>query len=454
MDETETEAAMPDIQLTDEQLSAVEMVKANKVGVLTGGPGTGKTTTVNEILNWADSQRMTMAMAAPTGKAAKRMTEATGREASTIHRLLAGEMRGDKFVFAMDENCPLHVDLLVVDEVSMVTSELMADLLRAVRADGTRVLIVGDEGQLPSVGPGAVLRDILSSGIVPHTRLTKIHRNSGEIVRSCHKISSGKVYAPCAELDPGAGKNLRHVEIDSPDRIAEIVRKIVAERMPERGYDPIWDVQVISPMNSRTCLSCDALNTVLQDCLNPAAAAVEAGNDAGTGNGVGNGNGDTKKLGPWRVGDKVIQVKNGSIKNGDREGKLSEFTEEKIPVVNGDMGRVIHLENKQMVVEFFDPTRIAVMSRAKNDLLLAYAVTCHRMQGSEAPVVIVPVHTVFGPFLTRSWIYTAISRAKEICITVGRFRAIAGAIGRHDGGSRRTRLAERLMDEMIDAEEI
>lgn len=133
---------MADIQLTDEQMSAVEMVKANKVGVLTGGPGTGKTTTVNEILNWADSQRMTMAMAAPTGKAAKRMTEATGREASTIHRLLAGEMRGDKFVFAMGERCPLHVDLLVVDEVSMVTSELMADLLRAVKADGTRVLIV------------------------------------------------------------------------------------------------------------------------------------------------------------------------------------------------------------------------------------------------------------------------------------------------------------------------
>jgi exodeoxyribonuclease V alpha subunit len=424
---------MPDIQLTDEQMAAVEMVKAHKISVLTGGPGTGKTTTVNEILSWAESQRLAVAMAAPTGKAAKRMTEATGREASTIHRLLGGHVEGDDFVFEFGPGRPIHTDLLVIDEVSMVTSALMADLLRAVRADGTRLLIVGDEGQLPSVGPGAVLRDILASGVVPNTRLTKIHRNSGEIVRACHRIAGGQTYAPCAELDPATGKNLRHVEIDGPDRVAEIVRKIVAERMPERGYDPIWDVQVISPMNSRTCLSCDALNTVLQDTLNPGAASGD------------------EKLGPWRVGDKIIQIKNESLKNARRS---ENEPEDKVPVVNGDMGRVVEFQDAKMVVEFFDPQRFAVVSRKKNNLLLAYAVTCHRMQGSEAPVVIVPVHTVFGPFLNRSWVYTAISRAKDICITVGRFRAIAGAIGRHDGERRRTRLKEKIVDELVATEGI
>lgn len=425
---------MGDIQLTDEQMAAVEMVKTSKISVLTGGPGTGKTTTVNEILSWANTEKLAVSMAAPTGKAAKRMTEATGFEASTIHRLLMAQMDGDKFVFQANERFPLCADMLIVDEVSMVTSELMADLLRAVRDDGTRVLIVGDEGQLPSVGPGAVLRDILASDTVPHTRLTKIHRNSGEIVRACHQIAAGKVYAPCSELDPAVGKNLRHVEIDSPDRVAEIVRKIVAERMPERGYNPIWDVQVISPMNSRTCLSCDALNTVLQDCLNP---------------GTGGSEGD-EKLGPWRVGDKIIQIKNESLKNANR----AIDPDEKVAVVNGDMGRVVEFIDTKMVVEFFDPQRFAVVSRKKNNLLLAYAVTCHRMQGSEAPVVIVPVHTVFGPFLNRSWVYTAISRAKDICITVGRFRAIAGAIGRDDGEKRRTMLREKLMLEFINVEEI
>ena len=423
------------IQLTDEQLSAVEMVKGNKISVLTGGPGTGKTVTVNEVCNWADSQRMSVAMAAPTGKAAKRMTEATGREASTIHRLLGGMMDNGEFIFSFNQNNPLHIDLLIVDEVSMVTSDLMSSLLRAIMNSGTRILIVGDEGQLPSVGPGAVLRDILASGTIPHTRLTKIHRNSGEIVRACHQIAMGSVYNPCDELNPEAGKNLRHIEIDSPERIAEIVRKIVAERMPERGYDPVWDVQVISPMNSRTSLSCDGLNAVLQGCLNPNPGPAPE---------------DLKKLGPWRIGDKVIQIKNAAIKNGDRK---SSGMQDLIQVVNGDMGRVVEfVDEKKMIVRFFDPERTGIVPRCRNDLLLAYAVTCHRMQGSEAPVVIVPVHTVFGPFLTRSWVYTAISRAKQICITIGRFRAIAGAIGRHDAESRKTMLSEKLFQEWIEGE--
>lgn len=425
------------LQLTDEQLSAVEMVKSNKISVLTGGPGTGKTTAVKEVLGWAHGQKLTVAMAAPTGKAAKRMTEATEHDASTIHRLLGGTMQDDQFVFAWNKSNPLFTDLLIIDEVSMVTSDLMASLLQAVNNHGTRVLIVGDEGQLPSVGPGAVLRDILASAVVPHTRLTKIHRNSGEIVRACHKIAMGKTYEPCSELDPKAGKNLRHIEIDSPERIVEVIRTIVAGRMPERGYDPVWDVQVISPMNSRTSLSCDGLNAMLQECLNPNPGPAPE---------------DLKKLGPWRIGDKVIQIKNGAIKNGERK---SSGLQELIQVVNGDMGRVVEfIDEKKMAVQFFDPERIGIISRSRNDLLLAYAVTCHRMQGSEAPVVIVPVHTVFGPFLTRSWVYTAISRAKEICITVGRFRAIAGAIGRHDAESRKTMLGEKLFQEWMEGEEI
>ncbi len=412
------------IVLTDEQQSAISMMQNNRVGILTGGPGTGKTTTIKEILAWARGQNLSIILCAPTGKAAKRMTETTGEYAATIHSTLEAFMGEAGFEFARTRGNPLKADLIVVDEMSMVTSNLMADLLRGV-SDWTKVLFVGDQGQLPSVGPGAVLRDMLASQVVPEVRLTIIHRNSGEIVNACHAINQGKLFDAPERLDPDLGFNYRHVEADTPEHIHKIIEVLVTDRMPKRGYHPVWDVQVISPTNSRTLLSCDGINELLQRLLNPIEATVKASD----------GDQIAEK---FRLNDKVIQIKNTRTDTGY--------------IVNGDIGQIIDYPGKgKMTVHFFDPDREVELPKSDkaNDLLLAYCVTCHRMQGSEAPVIIIPVHKSFGFFVNRSWIYTAISRAKQICITVGQFRAIETAIGRQDAVVRKTMLKEKLIEQTI-----
>ncbi len=408
----------PEIELTEEQLSAVEMVKNNRVSVLTGGPGTGKTTTVKKVLAWAKENGLNVVQCAPTGKAAKRMSEATDFDSATIHRVLGAMMEGDEFVFECDETNPIFCDLLIADELSMVTNDLMADLLRAVDPKKTRILFVGDSGQLPSIGAGAVLRDILGSKKVPHVELTKIHRNSGEIVKACHKIAKGENYTPCATLDLEKGLNLRHIEALTPENIQETIQTVIG-KMPARKYDPVWDVQVITATNTRSALSCEALNKVLQEQLNPRPA---------------------NEIDPdiiFRIGDKVIQTKNKSCETVDGEGAY---------IVNGDIGKIVRCnpEESFMHVTFFYPDRTVKISKKANELLLAYAITCHRAQGSEAPVVIIPVHSTFRFFTNRNWIYTAISRAKDICFTVGPFRSIRQAIQVEETYSRKTFLAEKI----------
>jgi len=422
------------IKLTDEQLSAVEMVKNNYVSILTGGPGTGKTTTIKEILTWAQSKKMSVIQCAPTGKAAKRMEEATNYPSSTIHKALGATMEKGKFVFFYGETCPLLTDLIIVDEVSMVTNNLMASLLRAIDKR-TKILFVGDQGQLPSVGVGAVLRDFLDSGVVPHIQLTKIHRNSGDIVKVCHAIQKGEKPVASSELDIKSGKNFRHIEASTPEKIIDIICQVVM-KMKDRGYDPVWDVQVISPTNVKTNLSCENLNSVLQGLLNPKGKAVDSGDDKnGNKNGSKNGNGkDYKNI--FRIKDKVIQTKNEQMNEGY--------------IVNGDLGFIKSFEKTNMKVNFLWPDREVAIPQKKNDLLLAYCITCHRMQGSEAPVVIIPVHKCFGNFVTRSWIYTAISRAKDICFTVGQFRAVEQAAKRIDMDLRLTMLREKLQERFFD----
>jgi exodeoxyribonuclease V alpha subunit len=407
------------IELTDQQRLAVEMVRYNQVSILTGGPGTGKTTTIKKILSWAESAKLKTVQCAPTGKAAKRMEEATGFSSATIHRTLGAQMEKGEFSFGFNEMCPISCDFLIVDEASMVNNSLMADLMRAIDSDRTRLLIVGDQGQLPSVGAGAILRDFLFAG-VPYVELTKIHRNSGEIVKACHAIAKGQIYEPSEILDPESGANLRHIEIDTPERIHDIIRKIVSERMPARGFDPVWDVQVISPVNSRTILSCNGLNEMLQDELNPLKTGKPKGDYL------------------FREKDKIINIKNQGV---DDTGGLPTY------IVNGDMGEVVDTDcgkdGKKVGVRFLDPERRVNLSKKKNDLLLAYACTCHRLQGSEAPVIIIPVHKTLSWFCNRNWIYTAISRAKVICITVGQFRAIEMAINRKESMERKTMLREK-----------
>lgn len=398
--------------LTSEQNAAVQMVQACPVSILTGGPGTGKTTTCREILNWADSTGIRVSCCAPSGKAAKRMEESTGRTATTIHRLLEAEAQiGGGFGFTRNASNPIDCGLLVIDETSMVDNSLMAALLRAVPKD-SKVLFVGDDSQLPSVQEGAILRDIVQSATIPHTNLTVIHRNSGDIVRACHGIKRGEMYEPSATLDVDAGLNLRHVECSNPARIKDIVTELVCDRMPARGFDPLNDIQVLCATNDKTDISCAALNTALRARLNPMFDADAA----------------TKQA--FHAGDKIINTKNETTKDSF--------------IINGDMGFVMEADEKRMICAFSDPERSIPLHQKMNNLLLAYAITVHRFQGSEAPVVIIPVHRSASFLLTRAWIYTAISRAKLICITVGERAAVHMAIKKDDSNNRITRLKELL----------
>jgi len=410
---------MGQITLTDEQNAAVKMVQDNQLSVLTGAAGTGKTTVIKAVLDWAASKEMVIACAAPSGKAAKRMTEATGYHASTIHSLL-GAMVDDygRFVFSCNVDNQLEVDLIVLDEVSMVSNHLMARFLEAVTLD-TIVLLVGDPNQLPSIGAGAVLRDLLVSEIVPHTRLTEIHRAGDQIVVACNKVKDGEFYDRPDILDPDGGQNIRHIEASSHEQIQSIIAQIVCDRMPERGFDPVWDVQVLSPTNKKTLLSCESLNAVLQNRLNPV---------------------QPEKLTKgciFRKGDKVINTKNKSI--------------DEDYVVNGALGEIIRVskERKELSVRFNDPTVDVVLPFTHNDLLLAYCITCHRYQGSEAPVIIVPVHSSFNFFVNRAWLYTALSRGQQIVITVGEFSAIQNAIRTRAIFERKTMLCEKLHDAFV-----
>ena len=408
------------LALTEKQKSIIPLMEQSKIAILTGGPGTGKTETSKAVLNWAKDKGMRIAVAASTGKAGKRISEAINFKASTIHALLQPRMGNNgNFIFQKNENDLLDIDLLILDEVSMIDNRLMASILKALDINKTKLLLIGDAGQLPSVGPGSILRDLLTSKIVPHIELNEIFRNSGDIVKACHRIKDGKYYKPSERLDPDNGLNLRHVEVRSPERIREVIRQIVTGRMVDRNFDPIWQVQVLSPTNTRTVLSCKGLNKVLQAELNPAPKLE------GT---------------IFRVNDKVIQTKNEKIKTPVGGEEL---------VVNGDVGTIIdiRLKKKQIVVSFDNPGRTVVVPlRGKaNNLLLAYCITVHRFQGSEAPVIIIPVHSAFNFFINRPWIYTAISRAQSICITVGEFSAIEKAIDTEMVLHRKTFLKEKLI---------
>ena len=413
------------IDLTGQQKATLEMVKQNRVSVLTGGPGTGKTTTTLSIIEWAASENMNIIQAAPTGKAAKRMMESTGHYASTIHTMLGCIFDNGNFQFAHNKDNPLQTDLLILDEISMITNDLMCRVLEAVNPKRTRVLLVGDQDQLPSVGAGAILRDILGSKTIPHIELDVIHRNSGAIVTACHKIKNGQLYFPAKSLDLSADPpvNLIHIECSTPEMTLAGVEAMVCNRMPLRGYDPINDIQVLSPVNTKGLLSCESINGVLRDRLNP-----------DTGGMFGDGGGEQY---PFRPGDKVINTKNS---------RLQTTTGEEVMIVNGDIGIVKEIRGKDIVINFLDPDREVEIPKKDKHLLHAYCITCHKFQGSEAPVIIIPVHRQFNYFLSNSWIYTAISRGKEIVITLGDFNTIERAIKNRVPNNRKTKLAERIVD--------
>ncbi|MBZ0310424.1 MAG: ATP-dependent RecD-like DNA helicase, partial [Anaerolineae bacterium] len=393
------------IALTEQQQNAVRIALINKLSILTGGPGTGKTTTLRALITALDAKEYKYVLASPTGRAAKRLSEATQRPASTIHRLLGFGMEG----FSLDESVQLEVDFVVIDEVSMLDIVLFYALIRAIKPD-THLLLVGDVDQLPSVGAGDVLRDLIRSNICPVTRLNAIFRQQGGslIIQNAHQINQGDMPI----LDNKGDDFFLFREAD-PQLASDLLVDVVRNRVPSKfGYHPIDDVQVLSPMY-RTPIGVDALNKALQSVLNPPGRLAEQ---------LLNGQ-------IFRVGDKVMQTRN----NYEKE------------VFNGDIGRIHSIDKEEKVITLAMDNRLVEYDWEDTDqLTLAYACSVHRSQGSEYPVVVIPVLTQHYIMLQRNLLYTAITRAKQLVVLVGTERAIAIAVRNNKVAQRWSGLDWRL----------
>jgi len=396
------------VTLAPAQRAAVKGAAEHKVIVVTGGPGVGKTTIVRAILDVMKRAHLQVRLAAPTGRAAKRLFEATSHEASTLHRLLEFDPRGGGF--QLDAEKPIEADVVIVDEASMIDVPLGAALISAM-GDAARLVIVGDADQLPSVGPGALLRDIIDSGVVTTVRLNEIFRQAGEsrIVQNAHRILTGEMPESADPESPRA--DFFVVSRREAEEAAETVKELVTVRIPRRfGFDPLRDVQVLTPMH-RGPAGTTALNQLLQAALNPRGPSVEH-------------HGQT-----FRVGDKVLQLKN----DYDRE------------VYNGDLGVVqrVDEENRGITVRF-DGRDVDYQDADIEMLTLAYATSIHKSQGSEYPAVVIPLLTSHFVMLSRNLVYTAVTRGKKLCVLVADPRALKLALGEVRREERVTRLAERL----------
>jgi exodeoxyribonuclease V alpha subunit len=406
------------VELAPEQRRAVEEAALRQVLVVTGGPGVGKTTIVRAILALLARARIDVRLAAPTGRAAKRMGEATGAEATTLHRLL--EFDPKTATFKRGRQHPIEAGAVVVDEASMLDLP-MADALTQAIAPGTRLLLVGDVDQLPSVGPGAVLRDVIASGAVPCVRLRQIFRQAARslIVTNAHRINEGELPLPAPSA---TGADFFMVERRDPERARDTVIDLVTSRIPHRfGLDPVRDVQVLSPMN-RGPVGAIALNQALQATLNP-PRAVRAGLDPGPGDAI------VRGARTYRVGDKVMQLRNDYDKN----------------VFNGDVGLVASIDPEEgaMTVRF-DDREVPFDASDLDDLVLAYACTVHKSQGSEYPAVVIPLLTTHFVMLSKNLLYTAVTRGKRLVVLVYDPRALDLALSGRRREERRTHLAGRM----------
>jgi exodeoxyribonuclease V alpha subunit len=396
-----------EVQLSAQQREAVRTALTRKVTVLTGGPGTGKTTTMRTVIELLERYHCRYALASPTGRAAKRLAETTGRPAKTVHRLLGfNPAEGFKY----DETRPLDVDILIVDEASMLDLLLTNHLLKALHPS-THLLLVGDVDQLPSVGAGNVLRDVIESGRVPVVRLDQIFRQAegSLIVTNAHRINEGRM--------PLLSRTARDFYLfvqDDPDRAAELIVDIVQNRIPGKfGYRPMEDIQVLSPMY-RGAVGVSHLNEQLQAALNPPSARKAERRLAGR---------------AFRAGDRVIQLRN----NYDLE------------VYNGDLGRIqaIDAVNQTLQVRF-DERVVSYEWSEADELALAYAISIHKSQGSEYPAVVIPIMTTHYMMLQRPVLYTAVTRARELVVLVGSRRAIAIAIHNDKVAQRHSGLSVRI----------
>jgi len=401
--------AVTNLQLARQQRRAVEAALTDKCVVITGGPGVGKTTIVKAIVHLAKLEHRRVALSAPTGRAAKRLGEATAAEAMTIHRLL--EYQPHEGGFQRGPSNPLDVDMLVVDEASMVDAPLFHAVLAALRPS-SQLVLVGDVDQLPSVGPGAVLADVIDSQAATVIRLTEIFRQAAQskIVVSAHRINSGEL--PDLESAAGAQADFYFINREDPEAARATIVDLVAERIPTRfGFDPITEVQVLAPMH-RGELGTAALNRALQDRLNPSRGDTELARGERV----------------FRRGDKVMQLRNDYDRN----------------VFNGDIGVIAAIDPENTVTVEFDGRFVTYERNELDQLVHAYAVSVHKSQGSEYPAIVIPIATQHFMMLQRSLLYTAVTRGKKLVCLVGTRRAIAMAVRNAEAKRRYTWFAERV----------
>lgn len=412
--EIQSEKAIPwveektGLQLSTSQKEAVQAVLAHKVTVMTGGPGVGKTTIINSILKILATKRIEICLCAPTGLAAKRLAESTGREAKTVHRLL--DFDPSLFAFRHNEENPLNTQLLVIDEASMMDVALMNQLLKAI-PNQAALLIVGDVDQLPSVGPGAVLSDIIDSGQIPTVRLTEIFRqaNTSQIIINAHRINQGRF----PEAQPAKGlTDFYCIPAETPEEIFSKLIQVVAERIPQRfNLHPVHDIQVLTPMN-RGGLGARSLNVELQERLNGRSEPKV-----------------TRYGSTYAAGDKVIQ----RVNNYDKD------------VFNGDIGIIdrVDLEESLLTIQF-DERTVDYEFNELDEIALAYATSIHKSQGSEYPAVVIPLAMQHYMLLERNLLYTGATRGKQLVVLVAQNKALAMAVKNHRSHRRLTNLVMRL----------
>lgn len=421
-----------ELPLDEMQRTAVIEAVCHGVLILTGGPGTGKTTTINAMIRYFESEGLDISLAAPTGRAAKRMTETTGCEAQTIHRLL--EVSGNpedeeqKNGFLRNRENPLEADVIIIDEMSMVDLPLMHALLSAVCV-GTRLILVGDRNQLPSVGPGSVLKDIIDSHCFSVVMLTKIFRQAGEsdIVVNAHKINRGEPV-----LLDNKSRDFFFLKRQDANTIISVVLTLILKKLPKYVGADIYDIQVLTPMR-KGLLGVERLNGILQEYLNPPSASKAEKE-----------NGDRK----FRVGDKVMQIKNNYQLEWEIKTKYGMTVDKGLGIFNGDMGivREINSYEETMTVEYDEHRLVTYPFQMLEELELAYAITIHKSQGSEYPAVIIPLLQGPRQLYHRNLLYTAVTRARKCVTLVGSDSVFEEMIRNTNEQNRNTSLAERIRE--------